>query len=75
MTTPELPRCAVCRVSIKVGVNVRFRSAGRVEHVDCPEVICPVCTRSIAPSAPIRRDGEQLLHSNCWTRRYRGTPR
>ena len=67
----EFPRCAVCRVGIEPGENVTFRTDGRVEHVDCPEVVCPVCTRKIFPGDPIRRNGEEMLHGNCWVKRYR----
>jgi len=67
----ELPRCATCRVSIQPGQNVAFRTDGRVQHVDCPEVLCPVCARAVLPGEPIRRDDESLLHANCWMRRLR----
>jgi hypothetical protein len=67
----ELPRCAVCRVAIQAGQNVRFRTDGRVAHVDCPDVMCPVCTRRILPGDPIRRNGEEMLHGNCWLKRHR----
>jgi hypothetical protein len=67
----EFPRCASCRVGIEPGQNVVFRSDGRVNHVDCPEVVCPVCTRKIFPGDPIRRNGEEMLHGNCWVKRYR----
>jgi hypothetical protein len=52
-------------------VVVTFREDGRPQHVTCPEVRCPVCDRPITPSDPIRRDGETMLHGNCWTRRAR----
>ena len=71
----ELPRCAVCRVTVKPGENVLFRTDGRVQHITCPEVVCPVCWRPIAPRDPIRRDGETLLHGNCWMRRARSAER
>ena len=48
-----------------------FRTDGRVSHADCPPVMCSVCSRSIRPDEPIRRDGEQLVHGNCWVCRYR----
>ena len=67
----EFPRCAVCRVYVHAGENVVFRPDGRVSHVSCPPVICSVCSRSIRPDEPIRRDGEGLVHGNCWVRRYR----
>jgi hypothetical protein len=67
--TAELPRCAGCRVTIEPGQNVLFRTDGRVQHVACPEIACPVCWRPIVPTDPIRRDGDQLLHGNCWMRR------
>jgi hypothetical protein len=67
----ELPRCGVCRVAIAPGENVVFRPDGRVQHVACPEVICPVCAAPIRPGEPIRRDGETPLHGNCWMRRAR----
>jgi len=67
----ELPRCAVCRVAIEAGQNVQFRTDGRVAHVDCPEVTCPVCTRKILPGDPIRRNREEMLHGNCWLKRHR----
>jgi len=66
MPAAEFPRCAVCRVTIRVGENVAFREDGRVHHTICADVICPVCSRSILPSSPIRRDGEQMVHGNCW---------
>ena len=67
----EFPRCAMCRVWVKPGQRVMFRSDGRVAHVDCPEVTCPVCTRQIFPGEPIRRNGEEMLHGNCWLKRQR----
>lgn len=67
----EFPRCARCRVTIEPGQNVVFRSDGRVAHVDCPEVVCSVCTRKISPGDPIRRNGEEMLHGNCWVKRRR----
>ena len=67
----EFPRCALCRVHVHAGENVVFRPDGRVSHVSCPPVICSVCSRSIRPDEPIRRDGERLVHGNCWVRRYR----
>jgi hypothetical protein len=67
----EFPRCALCRVTIQAGTSVVFREDGRVAHVDCPEVVCPVCTRHISPGDPIRRDGDTLLHGNCWLKRHR----
>jgi hypothetical protein len=38
-------------------------------------VTCPVCSGVIDPGQPIRRDGEQLLHGNCWIKRFRVTTR
>lgn len=67
----ELPRCASCRVTIEPGENVTFRTDGRVSHVECPEVTCPVCARKILPGDPIRRNGEEMLHGNCWVKRQR----
>src|SRR5438093_385346 len=67
----EFLRCAMCRVEIKPGRRVMFRNDGRVAHVDCPEVTCPVCTRQIFPGEPIRRNGEEMLHGNCWLKRQR----
>jgi hypothetical protein len=68
---PEIPRCATCRVTIRPGQNVVFRPDGRVAHVECPEVLCPVCLRGVRPADPIRRDGDNLLHGNCWVKRLR----
>jgi hypothetical protein len=67
----DFPRCATCRVTVEAGQNVVFRLDGRVAHVECPEVMCPVCTRQILPGDPIRRTGEELLHGNCWVKRHR----
>ena len=67
----ELPTCAVCRTRVQVGQNVLFRPDGRVHHAECPKVTCPVCTGLVAPGQPIRRDGEQIIHANCWMRRLR----
>jgi len=64
----ELPRCANCRVTIKVGQDVVFRLDGRVNHTACPPVICPICTKPVQPQDPIRRDGDTLVHGNCWAR-------
>jgi hypothetical protein len=69
----EFPRCVRCRVTIQAGTSVVFRPDGRVEHDGCPEVVCPVCSRTISPGSPIRRDGEQMLHGNCWVKRYRAS--
>jgi hypothetical protein len=75
-TMPEpLPHCVMCRVTIEVGQNVVFRSDGRVQHAGCPEVRCPVCARAIRPTDPIRRDGELLVHGNCWMRLARAAGR
>src|SRR5438477_11733353 len=71
----ELPRCAVCRVSVEPGQNVVFRSDGRVNHADAPPVTCPVCSRLVRPEDPIRRDSDGLVHGNCWARRYRSEPK
>jgi hypothetical protein len=67
----ELPRCAVCRVTIEPGQNAAFRPDGRVHHEICPGVTCLVCGRAIAPHEPIRRDKDGLVHSSCWMRRRR----
>ena len=67
----DLPRCASCRVQVEPGQNVVFRTDGRVAHVECPEVTCPVCSRKIYPGDPIRRNGDEMLHGNCWVKRYR----
>jgi len=64
----DLPRCAVCRARIEVGENVIFRRDGRVQHIECPKIVCPVCEVPILPAQPIRRDGERQLHANCWMR-------
>jgi hypothetical protein len=69
----ELPRCASCRVKVKPGQDVVFRHDGRVEHAACPEVVCPACSRPVKPDDPIRRDGEALVHGNCWMARERAT--
>jgi hypothetical protein len=71
----EMPRCALCRTNVQVGQPVTFRADGRVQHTECPKVICPVCSGVIEPDQPIRRDGEQLLHGNCWMRRLRNSIR
>ena len=70
-----LPRCAVCRTTIEAGTSVIFRSDGRVHHVQCPRVVCPVCSRDIHPTDPIRRDGDTQLHGNCWIKRQRAAAR
>jgi hypothetical protein len=67
----EFPNCAVCRVRIQIGQNVIFREDARVQHLECPEVLCPVCRRSVLPHEPIRRDAEAIVHGNCWMRRAR----
>lgn len=69
----DLPRCVDCRVGIRPGQPVVFRVDRRIQHVECPPVICPVCARGIARQHPIRRSGEELLHASCWIRRYRAT--
>jgi hypothetical protein len=71
----ELPTCAVCRTRVHSGQNVVFRPDGRVHHTECPKVTCPVCAGVVAPGQPIRRDGEDLVHGNCWVKRYRATKR
>ena len=73
--TADLPRCAVCRVTVSAGVSVIFRPDGRVQHVECPPVVCPVCGSEIRPNTPLRRDGDAVLHGNCWVRRARATER
>jgi hypothetical protein len=71
----ELPNCALCRVRVQPGQNVVFRADGRVNHAECPTVICAVCEGAVTPGQPIRREGEQLVHSHCWIRRLRATTR
>ena len=61
----------MCRVHVLVGQSIVFRDDGRVNHVACPPVLCAVCSASIRPDEPIRRDGDGLVHSHCWVRRYR----
>src|SRR5437762_1374560 len=68
------PRCAVCRVTIQPGVNVVFRLDGRVHHAECPRVLCAFCSRDIRPADPIRREGEAMVHANCWVKRHRAHP-
>jgi hypothetical protein len=48
-----------------------FSPDGRVHHAECPKVLCPICSAEILPNTPIRREGELLIHGNCWMRRYR----
>lgn len=67
----EFPRCSVCRTSIQPGIDVVFGEDGRVHHVQCPKVICSVCSFEIRPGTPIRRDDGMLIHGNCWMRQYR----
>jgi hypothetical protein len=67
----EFPRCVRCRVVVQAGLSVVFRPDGRVEHAACPDVFCPVCGRTISPGTPIRRDGDEMLHANCWVKRFR----
>ena len=70
--TAELPRCAVCRVQLDPGRNVVFRRDGRVQHTECPEVLCLLCSLPVVPKEPIRRDREQrIAHANCWMRMLR----
>ena len=71
----QMPRCVRCRVNVDVGQSIIFRTDGRVEHVECTPVMCPVCALQIDPGTPIRRDGEALLHSNCWIRQFRAAKR
>ena len=67
----DFPRCSACRVTILPGMDTVFSADGRVHHLNCPQVICPVCSCEILPGAPIRRDGEAIVHGHCWMRRYR----
>jgi hypothetical protein len=69
----ELPRCAICRVVVEAGQRVIFRNDGRVQHTECPPVTCFVCSRQIRPHDPIRRDGTEIVHGNCWAKRLRAT--
>jgi len=71
----EFPRCAVCRITVIAGQQLVFRTDGRVEHAQCPPVTCPVCERDIRPHEPIRREGEHVVHGNCWARRAAALPR
>jgi len=77
----QLPRCAVCRTTLEVRQVVAFRTDGRVQHVQCPHVVCLVCDRPVLPTQPIRRERDRLVHANCWMRRawdaeigHRGAP-
>jgi len=58
-------------VTIEPGQTVQFRADGRTVHAECPTVVCPVCSSVVLPNTPIRREGEAILHSNCWMRRHR----
>ena len=69
------PSCVTCRATVHAGQDVVFRSDGRVEHVICPEVVCPVCDEVVKPGEPIRREGPALLHGNCWAKRNSARPR
>ena len=60
-------------MTIAALTHVVFRADGRVQHVDCPPVTCSICSTEVAPHTPIRRDGEALVHSTCWMRRFRQT--
>jgi hypothetical protein len=71
MKSEVFPRCVRCRATIHAGERVTFRDDHRVEHVECPRIVCPFCARAIGTTETIRRDGEQLIHANCWMRRYR----
>ena len=62
-------------MSVQPGQRVIFRPDGRVQHVECPEVLCPVCLHEVRPHDPIRRDGQQILHGNCWVKRMRSGER
>lgn len=64
----ELPRCSSCRVAVLPGESIVFRADGRVQHLACPQVICPACSHVIDPDQPIRRDGDRIVHGNCWAR-------
>ena len=52
-----------------------FRTDGRVQHAECPAVVCPACSKEIPPGTPIRRDGDAMLHANCWMRLFRARER
>jgi hypothetical protein len=71
----EFPRCSMCRVTIQSGEPVIFGRDGRVQHTTCPTVTCPTCGLAILPAQPIRRDGETMLHGNCWAKHYRALRR
>jgi hypothetical protein len=55
-------------------MNVVFRPDGRVHHAECPKVFCSVCSGEVRPAEPIRRDGEEMIHANCWIKRQRAQP-
>jgi hypothetical protein len=61
----------VCRARLEPGVDVAFTPDGRVHHLRCPRITCPVCSGDILPSEPIRRDADVLVHGNCWSRHER----
>ena len=71
----ELPRCAVCRATVQAGEPLRFRADARVEHVECPVLLCPVCGGKIFPGDPIRRNGHAMLHGKCWLKHFRSVTR
>jgi len=60
-------------MTVEALTHVVFRADGRVQHVHCPPVTCSICSMEVAPQTPIRRDGETLVHSTCWMRRFRQT--
>jgi hypothetical protein len=67
----ELPRCSLCRIRIEAGVGAVFGANGKIQHAECPKVVCPVCAREICARDLVRRDGETMVHVNCWIRRVR----
>ena len=67
----DFPHCTRCRVTVAPGQNIVFREDGRVEHVQCPAVVCPACQRPILLGQSMRRSGGELLHGSCWIKRRR----
>jgi hypothetical protein len=61
----------LCRVTLKVGEIFVFLVDGRVEHRDCPSVVCQVCHRGVLPGRRIRRLEDTVIHEYCWLRRLK----
>lgn len=77
--------CVLCRQPVEARQTVMFRRDGQVEHVKCPPLargphaplvpepmpdpICRWCAEPIRPADSVAKDGTDMVHIRCLSRR------